>query len=870
MAGLDASTAATIAALVVAILAMLVAITQAIQQYFLTGQLIRLCDSVVYGKMPGHGQRVWQMSQLRFRVVYYIPQISLRKELWPGKLPHIPSYAKGSQNLPDLGLLGLDGEEDDRYHKCPSFWRAGRSSVSFAAGEASWVSFCRAVQPSTGRSMVLDLIKADADRCPPDLPNVPIQMSMRDIVVMGLMTGMKCTQASFESKTISMQGLVGTITTSQHPLLGPLLHFSPRNLSVDEIRDLQLENGTVNPPWMARIWDEVVVAGHRYTRQDRMQIERDEAIWAKPLRERAMVPVNRNRSPPPASLYGFRRRSSLASTTAVPSQSTSHEMAPHKSTPAASSLCQEYHTLWTRSDGEWYIDNNVSNINQAQNARSRHLGRRRKEKHDILKDISGTKRAIWVRLWTAMLQRKTKSDSITPSENVETEVEAGNLSPEALEGHHAHQSRFHAPNRDFPHGQFLSNPHTHDKGAALQPRWFIKDYIDQKRAMMHEKDIPKDEPRHGPRLIGWYDDEGQEVAELNEAKENLAKMVLKTWARSKTESGQQRAAFYAQKWRDIVRQRQLDRESCKQNRTLSYSRSFRSLSPGNPYRSSDLIRSRKTIDSGDQWPPTPTSVARYSSLSGYYSPRGHHSRKPITSAIYDAKIHSRDNSSESRQAGRTGEPQTRSSSHVRSRPPARRDVEYGDTVVSGNSGIRTYSKLEVSESPTSQNSAQNPSYTRVGFGPEIHLNDSSSGSNGNASETERLSSSGEARISSREEPSINQPDPIEPTKGILKPPKEKFPEEPNPVREGVAPLRNTSLKGIPSGARWTKIDRRLVSPAALETRNERFEEGTDYVVVLRVLQKEEIQEYASTTQEIRGQFMPRNSWFTQLITINRS
>lgn len=89
-------------------------------------------------------------------------------------------------------------------------------------------------------------------------------------------------------------------------------------------------------------------------------------------------------------------------------------------------------------------------------------------------------------------------------------------------------------------------------------------------------------------------------------------------------------------------------------------------------------------------------------------------------------------------------------------------------------------------------------------------------------------------------------------KSILKQPKEKFPEEPNPVREGVAPLKDAHKKGIPPGARWTKVDRRLVNPEALKACNERFEERSDYVIVLRVLSKEEIQTYALLTQEIRG------------------
>lgn len=89
-------------------------------------------------------------------------------------------------------------------------------------------------------------------------------------------------------------------------------------------------------------------------------------------------------------------------------------------------------------------------------------------------------------------------------------------------------------------------------------------------------------------------------------------------------------------------------------------------------------------------------------------------------------------------------------------------------------------------------------------------------------------------------------------KGILRPPTQKFPEDPAPIREGVAPLKDAGKKGIPPGARWTKIDRRLVNPEALEAGNERYEERPDYVIVLRVLSKDEIEKYAEVTQALRG------------------
>ena len=66
-------------------------------------------------------------------------------------------------------------------------------------------------------------------------------------------------------------------------------------------------------------------------------------------------------------------------------------------------------------------------------------------------------------------------------------------------------------------------------------------------------------------------------------------------------------------------------------------------------------------------------------------------------------------------------------------------------------------------------------------------------------------------------------------------------------------MPQANVKGIPPGARWTKIDRRLVNVRALEEANERFEERSDFVIVLRVLSKDEIQALADRTREIRGQ-----------------
>lgn len=92
-----------------------------------------------------------------------------------------------------------------------------------------------------------------------------------------------------------------------------------------------------------------------------------------------------------------------------------------------------------------------------------------------------------------------------------------------------------------------------------------------------------------------------------------------------------------------------------------------------------------------------------------------------------------------------------------------------------------------------------------------------------------------------------------PLKGILKHPKSSFPEDRNPIREGVAPHKeDKKAKETPPGARWTKINRKIVNPEALTVGKERFEVRDDFVIVLRVLSKEEIQAYAAATQVLRG------------------
>jgi hypothetical protein len=321
---MDAADAAAIAALIVSIMAMTVAFAQAIQQYLITGQLIRMCDSVVYGKMPGQGRRVWKASQFRFRVVYSVPQISLRPSLWMDGLPHHSSYTKGHLPLPDLRHSTSRANSD--FCRALSGYPIGQKQSPYSAvpGEASWVSFCRVAQYSSGNDLLYEMVNGDADRCPSDLPVVPMQVSMRDIVAIALMTGMTCNDASFEKKTLAMEGFAGAITSSWHPILGALIHFTPRNSNRPQ--GLRIGDGSVHPNWMVRMWDVIVVAGRQYTPWERRYYEAYEGYyWVSLSQDRTVAKMSGTKFSPRASSpsVSFRSRTnSTASIRSIPRRSS--------------------------------------------------------------------------------------------------------------------------------------------------------------------------------------------------------------------------------------------------------------------------------------------------------------------------------------------------------------------------------------------------------------------------------------------------------------------------------------------------------------------------------------------------------------------
>lgn len=262
---MDPGTISAIVALVIALLALFVAFAQVVQQYMATADLMRKWDSIVFGPLPGKGHRVWVMRQLRFKVIYEMPQLSLHADLWPSSAPFTGSNSQATTLLPNLAT----------------------ANIKFSSpGEASWASFCRVMQNSCHESMRYRLVSGDADRCPSDIPVIPMQISLRDVIVMAMMAGMRISSAETrfhptiqslraESGRISMQGQAGTITTADHPILGLIVHFTPFNIG----RKFGITHTpSISADWMLRLWGQCPIGTIKVGERKRRHVEAAESV----------------------------------------------------------------------------------------------------------------------------------------------------------------------------------------------------------------------------------------------------------------------------------------------------------------------------------------------------------------------------------------------------------------------------------------------------------------------------------------------------------------------------------------------------------------------------------------------------------------
>ena len=831
--GADTSTIAAVAALAVAFVALIVAFAQALQQYIVSGQLIRICDSVVYGKLPGQGHRVWQFSQFRFRVVYSIPQISLSPSLWLGISSHVQASDPVSRALPDLKVS------------------SSRKNQLSTAGEASWVSFTRAVQHSCGQSLRYRMVEGDADRCPADLPVAPMQLSMRDVVVAAIMAGMDCTDVSFQSQSLSMQGDAGTITSSRHPVLGALIHFAPKQPYDDH--SLRVNNGAISPDWIARMVDTVTVAGCRYDARDRKHFEEDESSWVKsssdPTMERS---EGQNLLPTPSAL---RRRRRTSSDQSEPDRTRQDSRLGEQSLVLIGGSEANFMTALHRPhDGAWSL------VAEVEDSPRKSVGDQEFEKPQARLPQREWFNSLFTYL-NHTLRKVNLHSSSARSDNVLPVAEPKVLSSQQLSSQPAATESSQDSHNESATTSFMKTKVEPEQPASTYPRIdSLTAYIAKKRQV--EIDIRDKDTAQNPGTKRLYLRGKGERDRLQEVFEN------ENHAPSSLDGNGDRTEYVVNKWQEIFKQRRKNRsrgraqgnEVVLSQRRMPRSGSTMKLSLGTIASKGARLQNERrqfrlktgqhksSVDSEDlayalrqSRPERISSTGTIKSTSEQqervkknhsqkmYKPSAQRKPDHMEMRSHDKAQHSEPEISEDGAEHVSGIPRRgrRRNSSLAREGNKLKVLEYGSSPVRSDHSQPRPDDIKHSTESVSQRKPPRRRVRMVSPGPQ------------------------DSTIV-EQDPRADASRKLHETKGILRRPTQKFPEYPESYRDGVAPLR--SSENIPPNARWTKIMRTLVSPEALDRGSERFEERQDCVIVLRVLTKAEIEQYALKTQELRSKF----------------
>ena len=879
---MDPATVTAIAALAVSVLAMTVATAQALQQYLITGQLIRMCDSVVYGKMPGQGRRLWEFGQFRFRVVYSIPQISLRPSVWQDY--HIQDFygSKFRLPVPDLRHTVTETETSFRNAIGKNAARQPPAAYSAIPGEACWVSFSRVAQHSCGKDLHYEVVDGDADRCPSDLPVVPMQISMRDIITIALMAGLRCTDASFERKSLAMEGRTGIITTSWHPILGSIIHFAPRNYG--KAPGLRIGDGTVNPNWVARLLDSVVVAGRSFDLRERTYHEAYEGYdWS--LNDRSIAtlpkPIPTSRSSSFISSLRRRRRGSSqllisnSSHAEVRSTDGPSFVSDAVTAPRESGLPSDLRP--SGHDGEWSFESDNPGAEMVSNT----------QPLSPSPPLQGQKAPD--RDYQSWLQRSiARFYKVFPSSKLLIEKRHPNSFAIDLEASRMKEKLRAAPPTHSSQSDRLGDTPELDRLSMQNQQWLFGkkrglDLLDglALQEYIKEKKVSTSSPDKRDQLyLTWPSREGAQPDRAGSTDEGIE--YFGDWRDAYLKMRQERI----DQWRDVLRHRQNSREQgiLEDEWEITDVTSNRSSSHRPGSELSRRSRRHSSTSARSSFQEQRKSTRRYNARSPPPSMHDRGRARYRSRWSYDNQVYSSPSPKSSRSPMATGETST---------PQRDGRIFYGqDPIVT----VPSPGLIEPDDAKQNAESRRNQK-TTVRFRldspekslqslEEVQISNDSVGKtkalrdDNTMSRNSSLLSDDQTEISNPERSSISIPDDLKdetivnrekdseyptlsnvqehqrrdesyPPKSALKPPRTRFSEDSNELREDF-PSPKLKPKDIPENATWTKIDRRLVSPQALDQGYERYEVRPDYVLVLRVLSRDEIEKYAELTRTMRS------------------
>ena len=199
--------ASALTALVIAVVALVVATAQLTQQVMATAYVIRKCDSIVTGGLTKGGIRKWHWRQFRFTVQYQSIVFALPASIYSA-----------------LGVsptVQVDTPAPEVWHEAQKN-RGGRKS-----SQACWISFVQDLVMFTCLRPQDLCIKAESgDRIPEDLTVAPTRVDAITVMLTCIAMGMQVSRYSPTTGEITLAGGVGGVSSSMHPVLGCLLHYS--------------------------------------------------------------------------------------------------------------------------------------------------------------------------------------------------------------------------------------------------------------------------------------------------------------------------------------------------------------------------------------------------------------------------------------------------------------------------------------------------------------------------------------------------------------------------------------------------------------------------------------------------------------------
>ncbi|KAL8792340.1 MAG: hypothetical protein Q9195_005043 [Heterodermia aff. obscurata] len=200
-------------ALVVAAVALVIALTQLAQQLLATAYVIRKCDSIVTGTLTRGGTRQWHWRQFRFTVKYQSIVFTLPPSVYSSLgINSTISVNSTIKSIPSSTAI------------CE---RATMTRPQRTSAQACWISLLQDLT-AAGCLTPEDICTKDesGDRIPDDLTVAPTRVDCMTILLSSIAMGMQVFRYSPTTGEIVLGGSSGSISSSNHPVLGGLLHYS--------------------------------------------------------------------------------------------------------------------------------------------------------------------------------------------------------------------------------------------------------------------------------------------------------------------------------------------------------------------------------------------------------------------------------------------------------------------------------------------------------------------------------------------------------------------------------------------------------------------------------------------------------------------